>query len=370
MSSTAPLPLDDSITSRQVEAVTGLSMHYLEAGPTQGPLIFLLHGFPELAFSWRHIMPVLAQAGYYVVAPDLRGYGRTTGWDASYDGDLYSFTLPNLVRDLLALLDKLDQKRVTCVVGHDFGSPLAAWATLLRPDIFASAVLMSAPFSGPPSLAAKDTNPNSDLGNLSPARKHYQWYYCTPHANQDMLQAPQGLHAFLRAYFHMKSADWATNDPQPLLAWNAHELARLPEYYVMQASDTMPSAVAPEMPDESSISTCAWLPDDELAVFTAEFARTGFQGGLNWYRTSVTPKFTRDLSVYANKQIEVPVTFLAGASDWGYRQVPGALESMQEKVCADFRGTHLISDAGHWLQQEQPSITAQLIVEFINSIST
>jgi len=370
MLSLDPLPLDAGISSRQVNTATGLQMHILEAGSRHAPVVLLLHGFPELAFSWRRIMPALADAGYFVVAPDLRGYGRTTGWDANYDGDLYSFTLPNLVRDLLALLDELDQKRVKCVVGHDFGSPLAAWSALLRPDVFSSAVLISAPFAGAPSLEAKDNNPARDLGNLTPARKHYQWYYCTAEANQDMLHAPQGLHAFLRAYFHMKSADWAPNVPEPLLAWRADELARLPEYYVMKASDTMPAAVAPQMPDESRISACAWLPDAELAVFTSEFSRTGFQGGLNWYRTSVGPKFTRDLSVYANRQIQIPVTFIAGEADWGYRQNPGALESMQTKACADFRGTHIVAGAGHWLQQEQPEPTVRHILDFIGTITT
>jgi pimeloyl-ACP methyl ester carboxylesterase len=349
-----------------VKTVTGLEMHFLEAGSKQAPMLLLLHGFPELAFSWRRVVRPLAEAGYYVVAPDLRGYGRTTGWDAGYDGDLSSFTLPNLVRDLLGMLDALDQKLVNCVIGHDFGSALAAWAALLRPDVFSSVVLMSAPFSGPPGLEARDTNPDKSLRELVPPRKHYQWYYCTPDANREMLEAPQGLHAFLRAYFHMKSADWPSNIPQPLTQWSAEELARLPEYYVMKASDTMPDAVAPEMPDKSIVQSCDWLPDEDLAIYAAEFDRTGFQGGLNWYRTSVLPVFTRELAVYANRRIQVPLTFIAGEADWGYRQSPRALEAMEETACADYRGTHLIPGAGHWIQHEQPEAAVRQILSFLH----
>ena len=126
----------------------------LEAGfETNGrPLILLLHGFPELAYSWRKIMLPLAAAGYHVVAPDQRGYGRTTGWDGAYDGDLDSFRLPNLVRDALGLVSALGYRSVAAVVGHDFGSPVAAYCALIRPDVFRSVALMSAPFGGPPQL--------------------------------------------------------------------------------------------------------------------------------------------------------------------------------------------------------------------------
>ena len=140
--------LPEGVRSRQIEGVNGLSMHILEALPAQAqaPLLLLLHGFPELAFSWRQLMPALAKAGYRVVAPDLRGYGRTTGWDARYEADLSAFRMFNLVRDVLGLVHALDHREVACVVGHDFGSPLAAWCATLRPEIFRSVVLISAPF--------------------------------------------------------------------------------------------------------------------------------------------------------------------------------------------------------------------------------
>jgi pimeloyl-ACP methyl ester carboxylesterase len=148
------VPLPPGIRSRFVEDINGLRMHVLEAGfETRGRrCLLLLHGFPELAFSWRKVMPQLAEAGYHVIAPDQRGYGRTTGSDASYDGDLASFRLLNLVRDALGLVSAFGYRSVDAVIGHDFGSSVAAWCALVRPDVFRSVALMSAPFAGPPPL--------------------------------------------------------------------------------------------------------------------------------------------------------------------------------------------------------------------------
>src|SRR6201996_7828038 len=119
----ADVPLPSSIRSRQVDGINGLSMHVLEAGfETKGrPCLLLLHGFPELAYSWRKVMPDLAAAGYHVIAPDQRGYGRTTGWSADYDGDLSPFRMLNLVRDALGLVAAFGYEHVDAVVGHDFG---------------------------------------------------------------------------------------------------------------------------------------------------------------------------------------------------------------------------------------------------------
>src|SRR6201996_7842164 len=140
---TATLP--PGIRSRFVRGVNGLDIHILEAGyaPAGRPTVLLLHGFPEIAYSWRKVMPALAEAGYHVVAPDQRGYGRTTGWSPDYDGDLSSFRLLNLVRDMMGLIAALERKSVTAVVGHDFGASAAAWCALVRPDLFRSLVLMS-----------------------------------------------------------------------------------------------------------------------------------------------------------------------------------------------------------------------------------
>src|ERR1051326_3666116 len=132
--------LSPGLRARFIENVNGMTMHVLEAGYAAGPrpMVLLLHGFPELAWSWRKVMPRLAEAGFHVVAPDQRGYGRTTGWDACYDGDLRPFGALNLVRAVMGLLGALGRESFEAVVGHDFGARVAEWCGLLRPDIFRS----------------------------------------------------------------------------------------------------------------------------------------------------------------------------------------------------------------------------------------
>jgi pimeloyl-ACP methyl ester carboxylesterase len=371
------IPLPSDIRSRFVEDINGLRMHVLEAGyETLGrPCILLLHGFPELAFSWRKVMPALANAGYHVIAPDQRGYGRTTGWDGAYDGDLSSFRLLNLVRDALGLVSAFGYRSIDAVVGHDFGSSVAAWCALVRPDVFRSVVLMSAPFAGPPPLPfdtanvapkpKRDDSVHRELAALPRPRKHYQWYYSTREANADMHGAPQGVHDFLRAYYHHKSADWKDNRPYPLKSWTANELAKLPTYYLMDLARNMAETVADEMPSAESIRANKWLPDRELSFYSAEYIRTGFQGGLQWYRCGTSAAFTPELETWSGRTIDVPSAFIAGKQDWGTYQRPGVYEAMQQRACTRMLGCHLIDGAGHWVQQEQPGQATGLLLDFL-----
>jgi pimeloyl-ACP methyl ester carboxylesterase len=379
MTTLPDIPLSASIRARTVADVNGLAMHVLEAGfETKGrPCLLLLHGFPELAFSWRKVMPALGTAGYHVIAPDQRGYGRTTGWDANYDADLDSFRLLNLVRDALGLVSALGYARVDAVIGHDFGSPVAAWCALVRPDVFRAVALMSAPFGGPPRLpfdtADKAAKPRAEdpvhreLAALARPRKHYQWYYSERRADGDMRHAPQGVHDFLRAYFHHKSADWQGNRPYPLQAWSAQELAKLPTYYVMDLAKTMPETVAEEMPSAAEIAANRWLPDSELAFYASEYRRIGFQGGLQWYRCGTIGAFNGELQTWSGRTIDVPSCFIAGKQDWGTYQRAGAFEAMQKSACTNMIGCHLVDGAGHWVQQEQPEEVIRLLVEFLRN---
>jgi pimeloyl-ACP methyl ester carboxylesterase len=370
--------LPAGIRSRFVDNVNGLRVHVLEAGfGGNRPGVALLHGFPELAYSWRKVMLPIAAAGYHVFAPDVRGYGRTSGTDVRYDDDLAPFRTLNQVRDVLGLVSALGHRSVAAVIGHDQGSPLAGWCAVVRPDIFRSVVMMSAPFGGPPTLpfntadaprppaAAAADSIYDELAALKPPRKHYQRYYQTREANDNMWHAPQGVHAFLRAYYHMKSADWIENRPAPLAARTASEWAKLPRYYVMDLDKGMAETVAPEMPSAAAIAACKWLPDEELKVYSSEYGRTGFQGGLEGYRVGSVARFASELQLFSGRTIDQPSLFIGGKSDWGVYQNPGALERLQKAVCTKMAGTHLVDGAGHWVQQEQPEAVSALLVGFL-----
>ena len=377
-----PLPtsvLPAGVRARVLRGINGLDIHLLEAGHEQPnrPAVLLLHGFPELAYSWRKILPALAAAGYHAIAPDQRGYGRTTGWDADYDGDLAGFRFMNLLRDAIGVLFALGHRTAEAVVGHDFGASVAAYAALVRPDIFKRLVLMSAPFSGPPAVSFGETPPtpsanegpdiHAALAALSRPRKHYQWYYSTRPANQNMWKARQGVHDFLRAYYHHKSADWKANTPFELEGWTAEEVAKMPTYYIMDLADGMAETVAKEMPSAAEIAGNTWLPDSELKVYSEEYQRTGFQGGLNWYRVRTSGRANGELEVFSGRTIDVPATFVSGRSDWGIYQSPGAIEKMQKSACTRMREIHLIDGAGHWVQQEKPDEVNRLLLGFLKA---
>jgi pimeloyl-ACP methyl ester carboxylesterase len=339
-------------------------MHVLEAGDPAGPTLLLLHGFPELAFSWRELMPGLAASGRRVIAPDLRGFGRTTGADARFDADLAPFRQLSLVGDLLALLRALGVAAVDAVIGHDFGAVLAAWTALVRPDVCRAVVMMSAPFSGPPGFAPAPDAEALDRGmaGLSPPRRHYASYFSLPNAAAEMAAPPEGLAAFLRAYFHAKSGDHPANRPHPLKGAGPDAFAALPPYYVMPRALDMPSAVRPLMPAPEAAAACPWLTPADLEVYRMEYARTGFQGGLNWYRARSDP----GLCAFAGRAVEVPAAFIAGDRDWGVRQTPGAFEAMASRGCSRLRRIELIPGAGHWVQQEAPEAVLAALLAFLN----
>jgi pimeloyl-ACP methyl ester carboxylesterase len=285
----------------------------------------------------------------------------------------------NEVTDMVALVSAFGYRSVAAIVGHDFGSPVSAWCSVVRPDLFKSTVLMSAPFGGTtempfntaeqsPSSAPAAPRPDSiydDLAKLSPPRKHYQRYYATREANDDMWHAPQGVHAFLRAYYHMKSADWKPNHPHRLAARTAAEWAKMPRYYIMDLDQNMAQTVAKEMPSAAEIAANKWLTEAELRVYSGEYGRTGFQGGLQGYRTGQSGRFNSDLQAFAGKRIDQPSMFIAGKSDWGAYQAPGALERMQQTACTHMTAVHFVDGAGHWVQQEQPEKVSALLLEFL-----
>lgn len=376
--------LPTGVRSRMVHGVNGLDVHILEAGYERPgrPLALLLHGFPDLAYGWRHVIPLLADAGYHVVAPDQRGCGRTTGSMNDYDAPLAPFSLLNMTRDALGLVFALGYRRTAMLVGHDLGSPVAAYCALARPDVFTSVVLMSAPFPGPPTSPfnvaeseVSSVQPNAGmqklaaaLAALDPPRQYYQQYLSSRAANPDMWHPPQGLHALLRAFFYVKSADWPGNKPHPLQAPTAAEFARMPTYYVMDLGKTMAETVAPFHPSAAEVMACTWLTEPELAVYTAEYGRTGFQGALQAYRVFSDPDLNAELRLFSGKTIDVPSLFIGGKSDWGTYSAPGSLDLMRTTATTRMAGIELIDGAGHWIQQEQPVRLAEHLLAFIKDV--
>lgn len=371
-------PIEDyptlpGLRERRLHDIEGMSVRILEAGfETPGrPLVLLLHGFPEMAWSWRKVMPALAQAGFHAVAPDQRGYGGTTGWDA--ERDPAAFRTHAYATDALRIVSALGY-RSAAVVGHDFGSMVAAYAALVRPDVFRSLTMVSFPFDGPPALpfddadhAANPPGPSlaAQLAALPRPRKDSMAFFASPEAEADMLHPPQGLHAYLRAYFHVKSADWPGNHPHPLTSGSAEELASLPTYYIMDRALGMAATVAPDAPSPEQAAANSWLPDADLDLYARAFRRTGFQGALNWFRCHTGPIGRSEIELFAGRSIDVPSCFISGAADWGTYRKPGAIERMRATTCTRMDGIHLIKGAGHWVQQEQPERFNAILLEFL-----
>ncbi|KAI8626995.1 alpha/beta-hydrolase [Xylariaceae sp. FL1651] len=357
-----PMKVPAGITEDYIDcrASCGLTWHVLKAGDPGKPLVLFCHGYPELAYSWRKVLPRVAEAGYYCVAMDQRGYGRTMGWPRQpfYEVELNDYVFTNLVRDLVCLVYNLGYTEVFSIVGHDFRGVSSAIAALMRPDIFRSTIQLSHPHHAPPTppfgdqLAKPKLDIQTELAKLDPPRKHYKWYNSTPEAASDWDNPPLGLEKFLRGYFYLKSADWTRNNPRTLKGWNAQALEVMPEYYVMRKELSMPETVGQNMESEDYTKSERWLSREDP-------------------QTATTPLSARDMLLYAGRRIEVPCTFINGNQDWGNCQQPGAIESYKDPKTVKpgcFRGSTLINGAGHWVQQEQPEAVIQAILSFFRTL--
>lgn len=372
------LPLPAGVRADYIDGVNGVRMHILTAGCSEAPLLLLLHGFPEISFSWRHVLVPLASAGYHCVAPDLRGYGRTciaSGQRCEFDSDLGEFCELNRVSDMVCLVHALGHTRCATVVGHDFGSSRAFWCALTRPDLFCSLVCMSAPCVSPPLPVVGQHNGGDTSAGwggigrdlLQLGRLHYQEYYCSSEANAQLLS--MDLRHFFRAYYHMKSADWEANQEavtSPPAAWSAQELAKLPEYYVMRYGKSMAETVAAHMPSPAFVvkHSSSWLADADVEVYANEYGRTGFQGGLNDYRVASGGLSWPKTKAFAGASLKVQSCFIAGNRDVGVVQRPGTLRAMES--APGYVRTFMVEGAGHWVQQEQPMKVVQCVLEFLD----
>ena len=381
--------LPAGVRPRLIANVNGLTVNILEAGfETPGrPLVLLLHGFPNLAYSWRKVMPALAAAGYYAVAPDCRGFGRTTGWDDAWDADPQPFLAINMVRDQIALVSALGYRSTAMMVGHDQGSLLAALGALIRPDMFPRLTLLGGGFNGPPSFPFNTANGapaphpeitaaelDAEYAKLDPPRKGYQDYWASLEAERDMKNVPQGMTNFYRAFYYMKSADFPGNQNlQPFHAVRtakeaAVQNAQMPEYYVMRRGWSMPATVAASMPDVAYIKACKWLTEPECEVYGMEYARSGWTGALQEYRirrnNAFRPTVDEQLT-YSGRTINVPTHVIAAREDWGSNRRVGGPMNIGKTGYTQFKGVHMVERAGHWAHEEQPQQVSQLLVAFL-----
>ena len=303
--------------------VNGSKIHYVEKG--SGPLVLLCHGFPEGWYSWRHQIDAIANAGYQVVAPDLRGYGRTGGPDA-----VEAYTIKELVSDVTGLLDALDTPQ--CVlVGHDFGAVLTWNAALLAPERFKALVAMSVPYN-----PRGSTPPVAGIRRAVGGNFNYIVYFQEPGVAERELESD--VAAFLRAFYFSASAE------------GVDDLRRVPTR--SRFAKMMETLVDPKrLP--------SWLSADDFRYYVGEFTRNGLARPLNWYRNLDTNWSL--MQAYDGAKITHPTLFVAGEVDPVLLNTKRNFDRLASTVPGLVK-TALIPDAGHWVQQEQPTqVNAQLI---------
>ena len=313
------------VTHRTV-AANGINVHVAEQG--RGPLVLLLHGFPELWYSWRHQLPALAAAGFHAVAPDLRGYGRTDAPQA-----VESYSMRNMTADAAGILDALGVETAV-VAGHDWGAPIAWHCALMYPERFSAVVALSVPYtpraSSPPLQALK---------RVFADRFFYILYF------QDPGRAESELEADVRKSMRTILYDWSGDAPE------GAAVARKPEDARLFDDAPEPERLPP------------WLSEADLDYYVSEFQRTGFRGGLNRYRNM--DRDWEDLPHLAGAVVQQPALFVVGERDpvLGFMRT----DAMKTHV-PNLRKTVVVPGCGHWTQQERPAEVNQELIEFLQGL--
>lgn len=312
-------------------SVNGIQMHVAEQG--QGPLVVLCHGFPELGYSWRHQLQALADAGFRAVAPDQRGYGRTSCPDAIEAYDIFQLT-----GDIVGLVHALGEKRAA-IAGHDWGAMVAWHCALLRPDMFPALILLSVPYNP---RKWGDMAPTEIMNLMTGDDVFYMNYFQKPG------RAEQNMEADVRATV-LGLLYSASGDPPPEKRWRF--IFGKDEHL----SDTV--SVPDRLPD--------WLTPDDIDYYTEAFGRTGYRGGLNWYRNmdrnwAMTP-------FLSGARILQPTLFLAGEQDAVIAMMHGAYKDLETNIPNLVR-KELLPGAGHWVQQERPHAVNDRIVDFLTKM--
>jgi pimeloyl-ACP methyl ester carboxylesterase len=318
------------ITHRIVVA-NGIRLHVAECG--DGPVVLLIHGFPESWYSWRHQLPALAAAGYRAIAMDVRGYGRSSKPTAVAD-----YRMVKNVADVVSLVTTFGAEPVT-VVGHDWGAPIAWTSALLRPDLFRGVAGLSVPYAPPaPASAAR---PSERMRAMAGENEFYVEYFQA--VGRAETEIERDVRQWLLGFYWCASGD-VENGPNISMVERGRELR---DKFVYPSA--MPS----------------WLSEADLDVYTREFEYSGFFGPLSRYRN--VDRDWEDLAAFADRPIAIPALFVGGSKDgptiWG----APAIARFSETLPKLFRST-IVDGAGHWIQQERAAETNALLLEFLRAI--
>ena len=317
----------------------GIDIHYVTKG--QGPAVVMCHGFPESWYSWRHQIDALADAGYQAVAMSMRGYGKT-----SAPQPIEAYDLNHLVGDVVAVANHLDQGPVV-VAGHDWGAPVAWYAALMRPDLFRAVACMSVPYTGPIGALPEGIDVNALMAQTAgPDRDYYRLFFQELGKAEADLEAD--IYSSMRGFLYLISGDALRNGDisEP---FDGHFPAgeALTDQFVSPA----------ELP--------SWLTDEDLNFYVEEITRTGFRGGLNWYRNiNRLPAIT---APFLGATINQPSFYMGGSTDLIAGNTPEAISAMQQAL-GDLRHCEIIEGAGHWLQQEHPTEVNSAMINFLEGL--
>ncbi len=312
------------ITHRHVQS-NGIKMHIAEAG--EGPLVVMLHGFPELWYSWRHQLPALADAGYHAVAPDLRGYGDTDAPPA-----IESYSLLNMTADIAGILDALGEEKAV-IVGNDWGANIAWWCARLYPHRFVAVVALNIPYEPHPPASAEM------IKQWAGKAFNFALYFQEPGVAEKELEAD--IRRSLRLFLYAFSGD----APVDLI----------PTLFTKKPAD---AGALDGMPEPQTLPT--WLSEADLDYCTQVFMRTGFKGALNRYRNR--DRDWEELSRLGELRVEQSVLFIGGERDSTVRFAN--IEAMRAAL-SKLRKVVLLPGCGHWVQQERPVVVNAEMINFL-----
>jgi pimeloyl-ACP methyl ester carboxylesterase len=322
------------LAHRTVET-NSIHMHVAEAG--EGPLVLLCHGFPECWYSWRHQLPALAEAGFHAVAPDMRGYGQTDRPEA-----IDQYTLLHLVGDMMGLVDALGEEEAV-IAGHDWGAPVAWSAALLRPDRFRAVIALSVPFRPRGLVRPTTVMPETEDAVF------YQLYFQAPEVAEAELE--RDVRRSLRGILYANSGDFPLRLPKEAVGM----VPRNGGLGALMAVEQLAAALPP------------WLTEADIDFFAAEFARTGFRGGLNYYRN--IDRNWELLAPFAGAKVNAPALYIAGDRDlvMAFRGIDQLVPNLAQFV-PQLRRTIILPGCGHWTQQERPQEVNAAIIEFLRGL--